>query len=482
MKESGYSLPDMTAKSRKSEKASEIALFLEEHLDSLVKLELVAFLDANPGTIDTAESLAIWIGAEPAQLELEASELVAAGLLERHGEGEGAVFTLTPDSEVRKLISQATAAYQAAKSSMEKQRIELEAERARIAARARLLETQLEAIVDLMPDGLVVTNSSNQMVIANDFACRLLGIDAPKAGRPVAQELIKDKKLLAVIATGNLPENRVLQIGETFVQAGVEDIGGSNGSWLGRVVVFTDVTELERLSRMKSEAVSFVSHELKSPLTTLKFVASSILDQRLEGARQAQFLQMMMDEVDRLTQMINGFLDLSQIESGKSLRLNITSFDLDALLDHFVERHSLYANEHILVYEVAEEAKGLHIEADEPRIQLVITNLVTNAIKYSPSNTTVTVRLLLEGDEARVEVEDQGFGIGESDLAKVFEPYFRTESARKKKGTGLGLPLVKKLVEHHGGRITLRSKEGEGSTFSVWLPVRHSDKEQQPEG
>jgi signal transduction histidine kinase len=189
-----------------------------------------------------------------------------------------------------------------------------------------------------------------------------------------------------------------------------------------------------------------------------------------------------MDEVDRLTQMINGFLDLSQIESGKSLRLNITSFDLDALLDHFVERHSLYANEHMLVYEVAEEAKGLHIEADEPRIQLVITNLVTNAIKYSPSNTTVTVRLVLEGDEARVEVEDQGFGIGESDLAKVFEPYFRTESARKKKGTGLGLPLVKKLVEHHGGRITLCSKEGEGSTFSVWLPVKHSDKEQQPAG
>ncbi len=464
----------MPGKGRKKTGKGQLERLLEQ-LDSTIKLELASFFADNPDTIDSADSLAIWIGAEPEQVEREAAELVEAGLLQRHGEGASIVFTLTSDEKQRRLIQEVAGAYRAAKNTLDKQRIALQEERTRIARRARLLEVRLDAVLSTLPEGIVVTSPRGEIILGNEAACRMLDIKCPGKGERISPESVPHAELRALFTRREPVQDEVLQVGERFLRVASRDIVPREGAAEGRVYVLADITDLERLSRMKSEAVSFVSHELKSPLTTLKFVASSILEQRLEQERREQFLQLIVDEVDRLTRMINGFLDLAQLEAGKPLQLTLTTFDLNALLRELCERQRFYANDHQLVFECTKGKEPVKIEADKGRVEQIVINLITNAVKYSPAHSTVSVKLEPSKTKVKLYVKDEGFGITPDDLEKIFEPYYRTESARRKKGTGLGLPLVKQLVEAHKGTVSVESEPGKGSTFLVELPLSQSN-------
>lgn len=250
---------------------------------------------------------------------------------------------------------------------------------------------------------------------------------------------------------------------------------GEHGRWLGVVIVMHDVTELVRLEQIRKDFVANVSHELKTPITSIKGFSETLLDGAMED-RQAlvDFLQIIHKESERLQFLIQDLLELSKIEQhGFSIELHRTS--LREIIERSMEMVAQKAEEKgmSLVLEMEEE---IELEADPGRMIQIVMNLLANAINYSPSGTAVTVRAYMENKHGVIKISDEGIGIEQQELARIFERFYRVDRARSRNsgGTGLGLAIVKHLVEAHNGRIAVNSKVGKGTTFKVSIPLKQS--------
>ncbi len=226
---------------------------------------------------------------------------------------------------------------------------------------------------------------------------------------------------------------------------------------------------------MKSEFVSTVSHELRTPLTSIKGFIRTLLDD-IEGyydrETQMEFYRIIDTECDRLVRLINDLLNLSRIESGRALDLVLAEVDLPELIGRVVDSQRSYTDRHEFQVVVAEDLP--HIKADRDKLDQVLTNLLSNAIKYSPDGGTITIHArLTEGDKVSVSITDQGIGIPEDQIGRLFTRFHRVDSrdSRKQYGTGIGLYLVKHLIEAHRGEVSVTSEQGEGSTFTFVLPA-----------
>ncbi|MDQ1556307.1 MAG: hypothetical protein QOI02_1309 [Actinomycetota bacterium] len=261
------------------------------------------------------------------------------------------------------------------------------------------------------------------------------------------------------------------------------------GELIGRIIVLREITaereaerlkaEAERLkaeiagerdsAQLKSELVATVSHELRTPLTSVLGFAELMLHHDLDEDTRKRYLQTIHSEAQRLTSLIDDFLDLEKIEAGR-FTIALEPFDLTELLQHEVELFALSAANHRL--EFATPDGPLSMVGDRNRIAQVISNLLSNAIKYSPAGGTVTVTTTTHEGFARVCVTDQGLGVPADQQASVFARFFRVDSSdtREIGGTGLGLALCQEIIEAHSGRIGFESTEGEGSTFWFTVP------------
>lgn len=233
------------------------------------------------------------------------------------------------------------------------------------------------------------------------------------------------------------------------------------------------------LDRLKSEFVAVVSHEVRTPLTSIKGSLELLGDTRFlqPAGPQKELLQICQANVERLEQLINGILDFSKLESGR-LSAAFDEVRADLLLEGTISDLRTLASRRGIEVELA-IAPGLPaLWADELRVSQVVTNLVSNAIKFSPPGSHVVVRAEMEEGGLRIDVEDQGEGIAPQDLPKLFLKFQQLDSSntRKAGGTGLGLVISKGIVEEHGGRIWVRSEKGVGSTFSFWLPAMGSER------
>jgi signal transduction histidine kinase len=241
------------------------------------------------------------------------------------------------------------------------------------------------------------------------------------------------------------------------------------------VIVKQDVSERVRLEHLKSDFVAMVSHELRTPLTSIKgFVSVLLNDARLKHEDHRSFIEIIDHECDRLRRMVADLLCITRIDSGRALEVQWQQIDLSETVERVVEAQRIYAPEHILLCEVPPQQT--RVEADQDKIVQVLTNLVNNAIKYSPVGTTVSVSAGSDDGTAWIKVADQGFGIDPQDIPYLFQQYSRLREAteRRIRGTGLGLYLTKHLVEAHGGQITVESELGQGSTFTVAWPARRA--------
>ena len=238
----------------------------------------------------------------------------------------------------------------------------------------------------------------------------------------------------------------------------------------GVIVTSRDITERKQVERLKDELVSTVSHELRTPLTSLRGFTELMLTRDLARDQQRKFLEIIQGESIRLTNLLNDFLDIQRLESGRQA-YNFSPTPLEALIREVAAIHIPDTGPHAFVAEFPDQLPRVRADAD--RLRQVLSNLISNAIKYSPNGGRITVGAHSHEEKVIVWVADQGMGIPAEAVSHLFTKFFRVDNGdtRKIGGTGLGLALVKNIVGAHGGEVWVESTEGVGSTFFFTLPV-----------
>ena len=339
-----------------------------------------------------------------------------------------------------------------------------------------LQNQQLQNIFQSMVEGIILVDKSLVIITVNAPIEKMFGV----AGKD-----IKSKLLLEAIPNNDIAEviNQVLKSGQLLTkelsivwpvnrtfQLNASPIF-QNKEVTGCLLVMHDVTEIRKLERVRSDFVANVSHELKTPLTSIKGFVETLIEGALEDKENAKhFLQIIQEHTDRLNNLINDLLELSYLES-KVIKLESQSFifkDLvDKVLNGFrvqIQKISLGVNNEIL--------PGISLEADQAKIEQVLTNLVDNAIKFNHEKGSIRIYSQELDGKIKVIIEDSGLGIPAKDIPRIFERFYRVDKARSREmgGTGLGLSIVKHIIELHQGSVGVESTEGLGSKFWFILP------------
>ena len=360
----------------------------------------------------------------------------------------------------------------------------------KLARKKETLEAQRrrlrEAILASMGDAVIVVDGENRILFLNPAAGKLLGKSAKeivgddlrkhlpakemgKSGVKVILGIRQDKS-----AKDNVYQTQQGEAGDLVMSVNVTPLQSDDGKLSGTVRSLHDVTELAKISQLKSEYVSTVSHEMRTPLTSIK----AYLDLLLEGEAgefnemQLEALKIMEGSTNRIIDMVNNFLDLARIEEG------IISFDkrpfvLDSAISEAIEALRSQFDEKNIRLKLNLPGRPSWVSGDRARILQVLTNLLGNAYKYTTEGCEVSLSVARDDQKIRVDVADTGIGIAEEDQPKIFTKFFRAsnnELAGHVTGSGLGLAISKSIVEIHGGEIWFHSSLGQGTTFSFTLP------------
>lgn len=337
---------------------------------------------------------------------------------------------------------------------------------------------QLRAILGGMIEGVVAIDSNQRLLFANERAAQLLEFHPKMAMGHKIWEIVRHKSILALVdrALKTMQPQR-----EEFDWKGaanrslaiyVAPLPGNPGQ--GAILVLQDLSELRRLERLRHEFVANVSHELKTPLAVIKACVETLQDGAVEDpANRLSFLEQINENTDRLNNLVLDLLSLARLESG-SQNLEVHSVVIADLVRDIVEHFRPRAESKKQSIEVRspEEPSAAEIRTDEEALRQILENLLDNAIKYTPEGGRIRVRWYGRGDQICFEVEDNGIGIPEMDLPRIFERFYRVDKARSRElgGTGLGLAIVKNLAQVLRGSASAASTLGQGSLFTVALP------------
>jgi CheY-like chemotaxis protein len=248
-------------------------------------------------------------------------------------------------------------------------------------------------------------------------------------------------------------------------------VRGIDGGFLGRLVVYTDVTAQHELDRQRSDFLTVAAHELRTPLTPLSMYLQSI-ERRLARGQvvEGELVTKARRQVERLSSLVEDLLDVSRLES-RRMHLGSVEVDLSVLVDAVVADFRAQTHNHDIVFHRA--PAPVLVEGDQERLEQVLVNLLQNALKYSPQGGHILVTVGHAGTQARVSVQDPGIGIPKDEQPKLFQRFFRAANAttRNYSGLGIGLFVSHEIVERHGGRFEVQSDVGAGSTFTFYLPL-----------
>ena len=351
--------------------------------------------------------------------------------------------------------------------------------RERLAADVRQLRQsgqQLSSLLGTMSEGVVAVDNRGRILFANNAARGLLEFATPDTvGRPLL-EAVRNRAVHDAVeqAFDNAEPTR----SEVEVGAQARRVVAVHASRLpgepspGVLVVLHDVTELRRLENLRQEFVANVSHELKTPLTVIAASAETLLDGALgDPAHNVAFVRRIAEQADRLHQLILDLLSVARIESGQS-RFEIAVVPVKPLVEGCLTQFAAKAAAKQIALAAESPPDAVSVMADEEGLEQILSNLVDNAIKYTPAAGRVAIHWQVIDDEVMIEVSDSGIGISPEDQARVFERFYRVDKARSRElgGTGLGLSIVKHLAQAFGGSVSVRSELGRGSTFCVRLP------------
>lgn len=331
---------------------------------------------------------------------------------------------------------------------------------------------RLNTVMHVMTDGVVILNKAGDVKLINPAAARLLNTTMDRAMNRSFVQAVRDHRIAEVwkrCQASNEEEVVAVELGATqFVRVVVTPFLRRVGR--GYLVMLQDLTQVRRLQTVRQDFISNVSHELRTPLASLRALTETLRDGALDDPPAAnRFLDRMEVELDALTQMVEELLELSRIESGQvPLRLNPVL--PQAAVCPAVERLRTQAERNHLDLDVQVARDLPLVLVDAGRIHQVVTNLVHNAIKFTPAGGRIEVRATSDAAWVTVTVKDSGIGIAPHDLTRIFERFYKTDRSRAVGGTGLGLAIAKHLVQAHGGAIWAESQGGKGSVFYFTLP------------
>lgn len=331
-------------------------------------------------------------------------------------------------------------------------------------------KSKLEAILGYMSNGVVALDRSERLIHINPKAMEFLELGEQfsladvlgKLGLGSASEVIS-----------SAPCVRELQLGELVLQAYLAPFSSSSQQLSGVVVVLQDMTEQSRLDQMRRDFVANVSHELKTPLTTIISYVETLLDGALEDRTLAgSFLTTVHEEADRMNRLVKDLLMLTTLEHQQE-KLRLQTAYLDELVVEVADRMLVSAqqNGQRLTTNLPEEVPPVSINRDQ--IEQVLVNIVGNAVKYTQQGGEIAISLQVMEQEVAVVVQDTGIGIPKEDLPRIFERFYRVDKARSRQlgGTGLGLSIAQQAVEAHHGRVWIESEVGKGTKVTFTLPI-----------
>jgi PAS domain S-box-containing protein len=348
-------------------------------------------------------------------------------------------------------------------------------------------QRRTQAIITHMADGLIMLDQRGRLESLNPAAGRMLGVESDEViGKPLSSirplaTLLGDSQ---VAATGALPDGResrtvrqqeitldppLSHVLTAYISPVLDDQVGQ----LGQVIVLQDITRQRELEQAKDNLVSTISHELRTPLFSIQGVLDMLLHGKVsEKEKQEHFMKLAYDQSQRLRNLLDALLDISRIETGR-LELKLMPIPMPPLLHQVSESLRIEAMKKDQELEIQTPDRLPRVLADEGRLTQVMTNLISNAIKFTPRGGRINIRAGLEGDKLLVQVIDDGIGIPAEALPELFQRFYQVDSSatRQAGGSGLGLYISKQIVESHGGRIWVDSQLGEGSCFSFTIPI-----------
>ena len=348
---------------------------------------------------------------------------------------------------------------------------------------------KLDTILTDMADGVIATTIEGALIHINPRALSMLSISRQEAAHMAFDDLFQDVTPSLALKTIREDErgwsgSEVLDMRDgTKVRASYAPYRGETDAVEGIVLLLQDITEHEKLEKMRKEFVANVSHELKTPLTTIKSYTETMLEGEVEEPElQQRFLKVIDDEADRMARLVRELLQLSNLDY-QQMKWDPKPVNLAVLMEKTIRNltHSIQLKHHILHYDPPGE--DLYTFGDNDAIEQVMLNILSNAIKYTPERGEL--RLYLESEKTAVSltVQDNGIGIPSQDLPRVFERFYRVDKARSREmgGTGLGLSIAQQIIEAHGGTIHLYSREGKGTRVVMRLPQYRPEKTASPE-
>jgi two-component system phosphate regulon sensor histidine kinase PhoR len=339
---------------------------------------------------------------------------------------------------------------------------------------------RLAMIFSGMVEGVIVVDPQQKIIQINQAAARVLELSlASSLGKPIWEQVRVAEINTALEQTLDSLEvvtaqiRRPLKAGDRVIDISAAALRDEQGDPVGAVIVLHDISELERLERIRRDFVGNASHELKTPITVIRGLAETILDDEdMDPEVRRRFTEKISTQSHRLSQLVTDLMTLSRLESDTTEK-DFQHIDLEAVVKHSIVAVKDHCQEKELSLTLLIEA-GVSIVGDLQTITQLIDNLIDNAIKYTPAGGEVGVKLYTEQGVAILRISDSGIGISPQHQQRIFERFYRVDKARSRDlgGTGLGLSIVKNIAEQHGGSVQLESQLGAGSVFTVSLPLQ----------
>ena len=350
---------------------------------------------------------------------------------------------------------------------------------------------KLEAVLMSIANGVVVCDNYDKISMINSAAQKILNSSEPEILNTSIQEFcdstgelcFRDKISIFKNTPLDVIEKKPLEfnvnVDNRIIKSIISPMYSKMHDYLGYIIVLIDITKEAEVDRLKNDFISNVSHELRTPVTILSSYADTLYNygEQFNFEEQKEFIGTINQEVIRLNKMVNDILDFSRLESDSELEKE--KQDITETINKIAQSHKVLADEKNISITFIKEENLPMLSYNTQSIERVMSNLITNAIKYSPNNSRIKIRAEIAKDPKYLEVtvEDNGIGISPEHQKMIFERFYRIENqVHTIKGTGLGLHLVKVAIEkHHKGKVFVKSKLNEGSTFGFWLPLDEAD-------